>query len=160
MGYWRDRYIPVFALLAIVYIGLLVVEPYPGHPILKALPILFLAFVSLKELESREGGILALALILSAGGDISLEMDDRFFVVGLMFFTPLDLSFSCWFFYLIGRVQHIVGIGMLGSKSVYFYEQSIGAWIAFGLIPIWMGRKFYIRVLLRIFKRSLISLSF
>ncbi|MBD3184479.1 hypothetical protein GF312_19505 [Candidatus Poribacteria bacterium] len=76
------------------------------------------------------------------------------FIIGLMFFTPLDLSFSCWFFYVFGRIQRIVGIGMIGAKSIYFYEQSIGAWIAFGLIPLWMGRKFYIRIINRIFRRN------
>jgi len=76
------------------------------------------------------------------------------FIVGLMFFTPLDLSFSCWFFYVFGNIQRIVGIGMFGAKSIYLYEQSIGAWVAFGLIPLWMGRKFYIRIIRKILRKS------
>ena len=71
------------------------------------------------------------------------------FIVGLMFFTPLDLSFSCWFFYIFGRMQRIAG-SAIGMQGIYHYEQSIGAWIAFGLIPIWMGRRFYIRMVRKI----------
>lgn len=72
------------------------------------------------------------------------------FIIGLMFFTPLDLSFSCWFFYVFGKIQRVVG-SMFGAQNIYFYEQSIGAWIAFGLIPLWLGRKFYSRVLRKVF---------
>lgn len=72
------------------------------------------------------------------------------FIIGLMFFTPLDLSFSCWFFYIFGRIQRIVG-DAIGMQSIYLHEQSIGAWIAFGLIPLWMGRRYYLRIVRRIF---------
>ena len=71
------------------------------------------------------------------------------FIIGLMFFTPLDLSFSCWFFYLFGRFLRIAG-SAIGWKTIYPFEQSVGAWVAFGLIPIWVGRKFYLQILKRI----------
>jgi hypothetical protein len=64
------------------------------------------------------------------------------FIIGLMFFTPLDLSFSCWFFYVVGRLQRVL-VSAMGFRSVYTYEQSIGAWIALGLIPLWMGRRYF-----------------
>lgn len=72
------------------------------------------------------------------------------FIIGLMFFTSLDLSFSCWFFYIMGKAQAIVG-NAIGMPNIYFYEQSIGAWVAFGLIPIWLGRRYYVRILKKIF---------
>ena len=75
------------------------------------------------------------------------------FIIGLMFFTPLDLSFSCWFFYVIGKLQRVFGSAM-GWKDIYFFEQSIGAWVAFGLIPIWLGRKYFWQVF-----RKVISLG-
>ncbi|HIE29339.1 TPA: hypothetical protein EYP66_18875 [Candidatus Poribacteria bacterium] len=71
------------------------------------------------------------------------------FIVGLMFFTPLDLSFSCWFFYIIGKLQRVFG-SAVGWKDIYFYEQSIGAWIAFGLIPIWLGRRYFWQIFKKI----------
>ena len=73
------------------------------------------------------------------------------FIIGLMFFTPLDLSFSCWFFYIVGRVQRVL-VSAVGWQNTYFYEQSIGAWIALGLIPLWLGRKHFWRMALQIVK--------
>jgi len=74
------------------------------------------------------------------------------FIIGLMFFTPLDLSFSCWFFSIVGRLQFIFG-DAIGAKSIYFYEQSIGAWVALGLIPLWMGRRYYLRIVRKVFDK-------
>ena len=72
------------------------------------------------------------------------------FSIGLMFFTPLDLSFSCWFFWLFSRIQLIV-IDAFGGRNIYHLEQQTGAWIAFGCIPLWMGRRHYGRILRKVF---------
>ena len=72
------------------------------------------------------------------------------FSIGLMFFTPLDLSFSCWFFWLLTRVQMVV-TDMFGARNIYNLEQQTGAWIAFGCIPLWMGRRHYGRIIRKIF---------
>ena len=71
------------------------------------------------------------------------------FSIGLMFFTPLDLSFSCWFFWLLSRVQLIV-TDALGARNIYHLEQQTGAWIAFGCIPLWIGRRHYGRILRKV----------
>ncbi len=71
------------------------------------------------------------------------------FIIGLMFFTPLDLSFSCWVFYVLGRLHRVL-VSALGLRNVYTYEQSIGAWIALGLIPLWMGRRYFWQMIRRI----------
>jgi hypothetical protein len=71
------------------------------------------------------------------------------FIIGLMFFTPLDLSFSCWFFYLMGKFQRVF-VSALGFRSAYIYEQSVGAWVALGLIPLWMGRRYFWQMARRI----------
>lgn len=58
------------------------------------------------------------------------------FAIGLAFLVPLDVSFSCWFFYLFMKLQAVVG-NMLGYGAIpdfpYVSEQGIGAWYAFGL---------------------------
>ena len=72
------------------------------------------------------------------------------FSIGLMFFTPLDLSFSCWFFWLLSRIQLIV-TDAFGARNIYALEQQTGAWIAFGLIPLWMGRRHYGRIIRKVF---------
>ena len=73
------------------------------------------------------------------------------FIIGLAFFTPLSLSFSCWFFYVFGRLQHAFASAM-GWQNIYFYEQSIGAWVAFGIIPIWLGRKYFWQIARKVLK--------
>ena len=60
------------------------------------------------------------------------------FSIGLMFFTPLDLSFSCWFFWLLTRLQMVI-TDMFGARNIYHLEQQTGAWMAFGCIPLWDG---------------------
>jgi hypothetical protein len=67
------------------------------------------------------------------------------FVVGLMYFTPLDLSFSVWFFYILGRLWRVFVVAVGGQRH-YGFEQSIGAWVAFGLIPLWLGRRWFIEM--------------
>ncbi len=58
------------------------------------------------------------------------------FAIGLAFLVPLDVSFSCWFFYLFVKLQAVLG-SMYGYGNVpdfpYVSEQGIGAWYAFGL---------------------------
>ena len=53
-------------------------------------------------------------------------------VIGLGFLIPLDLSFSCWSFYLTYKLQLIVGSAM-GLRSLprfpYGNEQAAGAYI-------------------------------
>ena len=75
------------------------------------------------------------------------------FTIGLMFFTPLDLSFSCWFFWWFARLQQ-VAIVALGGRNIYHLEQQTGAWIAFGFIALWMGRRYYLRILQGLFARQ------
>ena len=72
------------------------------------------------------------------------------FVIGLAFFMPLDLSFSCWFFYLFGKAQAVFA-SAVGLRGVYFFEQSIGAWIGIGIVSLWAGRSHFWSVIKKIF---------
>jgi hypothetical protein len=66
------------------------------------------------------------------------------FGVGLSFFIPLDLSFSCWAFWLIWRVERIIG-GAMGWSALprfpYEAEQSHGAYLGLCVIALWMSRR-------------------
>ena len=77
------------------------------------------------------------------------------FGVGLSFFIPLDLSFSCWVFWLIWRLERITG-AMMGWKTLprfpYEPEQSHGAYIGLCVFAIWMSRHHLKRVLMSCFK--------
>lgn len=66
------------------------------------------------------------------------------FAVGIAFFMPLDLSFSCWFFYFFWKWEKIFG-SMMGLQSLphfpYSDEQSFGAYIGLGVLSLWVTRK-------------------
>ncbi|MGQ9454237.1 MAG: DUF6785 family protein [Armatimonadota bacterium] len=63
------------------------------------------------------------------------------FTIGLTYLIPLDLSFSCWFFYLTRKMVQVVGAAMgwdAGTRNQfpYYESQASGAWLALGLIVI------------------------
>ncbi len=67
------------------------------------------------------------------------------FAIGLAFFVPLDLSFSCWFFFVARKLFQVFGAatGLDGPGSAgfpYFEQQASGAWIAWGLTIVWALR--------------------
>ena len=66
------------------------------------------------------------------------------FMIGIGFFLPLDLSFSCWFFFLFRQLSRVFS-GYIGIHHLpgfpYFHEQSAGAWICLALIALWLTRK-------------------
>ena len=66
------------------------------------------------------------------------------FAIGMAFFIPLDLSFSCWFFYLFWKGQRILGaiLGLRGLPGFpYIEEQAFGAYIGLFAIAIWATRR-------------------
>jgi hypothetical protein len=76
------------------------------------------------------------------------------YAVGLAFFMPLDLSFSCWFFYLVWKAERIFGsmLGLHGlPKFPYIEEQTSGAYIGLCVLAIWVTRRHLVRVLRSIF---------
>ena len=80
-----------------------------------------------------------------AGTNISMYP----FAIGLAFFLPLDLSFSCWFFFVFRLVEKILGsaLGLRDSRFPYFNEQASGAWIALALVALWVTRRHILDVL-------------
>lgn len=68
------------------------------------------------------------------------------FAIGLAFFLPLDLSFSCWFFFVFRMGEQVFGRAMGLRDFPYFSEQASGAWFALGFAAIWTMRKYLIQV--------------
>ncbi|HIO08218.1 TPA: hypothetical protein EYN09_15000 [Candidatus Poribacteria bacterium] len=66
------------------------------------------------------------------------------FIIGLSFFIPLDLSFSCWFFYLFWKVQRILS-AVLGLRSLprfpYIDEQGFGGYMGICAIALYLSRR-------------------
>jgi hypothetical protein len=74
------------------------------------------------------------------------------FVIGIAFLLSTEVSFSCWFFYLLTKVEFIVcnmlGVGGAGSAGrhgvahpPFLGEQAIGAFAAFALFLLYRSRK-------------------
>jgi len=72
--------------------------------------------------------------------------------IGLAYFMPLDLAFSTWFFFLFWKAQLISG-AILGLRSLpgfpYAKWQQTGAYLAVGVLALWVSRR-HIFVVLRI----------
>lgn len=66
------------------------------------------------------------------------------FVIGLAFFLPTDLAFSCWFFFILYQTQLVV-TSALGIHELPGFpfptEQAAGSYLAVGLLSIWLSRR-------------------
>ena len=66
------------------------------------------------------------------------------FVIGLTYFLPTDLAFSCWFFFLFFKLQIVLSTA-LGFYDIpeapFVKQQSAGGYLALGLIAIWLARR-------------------
>ncbi len=76
------------------------------------------------------------------------------YAVGMTFFIPLDLSFSCWFFYLFWKAERIFS-SILGLRNLpgfpYIDHQSSGAYLGLLVIALWSSRRYLARVLKKVF---------
>lgn len=73
------------------------------------------------------------------------------FAVGLAYFIPLDLAFSCWFSYLFARVYFVFGraAGLDGPSAAqgwpFLKEISSGVWIGVAGAILWANHKYLAR---------------
>jgi hypothetical protein len=67
------------------------------------------------------------------------------FAIGMGYFMPLELSFSCWFFYWVGKGEMILG-SVMGWRSLpgfpYMSEQALGGTLGIVVVAIWAGRQY------------------
>lgn len=78
------------------------------------------------------------------------------FVIGLAFFLPTDLAFSCWFFYIMYLLQRVVAsaIGVADLPGFPFTnEQAGGGYLALGLLALWVSRRHFRGVLRTVLNR-------
>jgi len=70
-------------------------------------------------------------------------------VVGLTYLLSLDVSFSCWFFYLFTKLQNVgatafgfrdPGAGPTLAHMPYITEQGVGAFVGLALYSLWLAR--------------------
>jgi hypothetical protein len=73
------------------------------------------------------------------------------FALGLAFAIPLDLAFSCWFFYLLWHAQAVVGRALsLPHAFPYATQQSAGAFLGITLTALWTGRAYFRQVVRKV----------
>ncbi len=79
------------------------------------------------------------------------------FAVGLGFLLPVDLLFSCWFFFLWFKVERVAGAAMGYTGAVprfpYAEEQCTGAYLAVAVAALWTGRRYLGEVARRVVRR-------
>lgn len=67
------------------------------------------------------------------------------FAVGLAYFIPLELIFSCWMFYVLRKLLEVGAVWLAGSGKAtdfpYINEQACGAWIAMGMLALWSAKE-------------------
>ena len=79
------------------------------------------------------------------------------FVIGIGVLIPLDFVFSCWFFYLFWKGQLILARALgwdRTSELPYINSQSFGAYMAFAVFSVWIGRRYLKDVLNKAVGRS------
>jgi len=85
------------------------------------------------------------------------------FGLGLAFLIPLDVSFSCWFFFLVRKLSEVMGVvwgwrepyaGFAPGAFPYVRELAYGAWIGLFLTLIWSARSQLFEILRKAFGLS------
>jgi len=73
--------------------------------------------------------------------------------VGLAYFVPSSVTFSCWFLAVLTKALYVVsaalGMEAVGTASRFPYaqEQGVGAWVALAALVLWGGRRHWRTVL-------------
>ncbi len=66
------------------------------------------------------------------------------FAIGMAFFLPLNLSFSCWVLFFLTKLE-MVATGLVGSSyspwAAHLPEQAVGGWLALGFLSLWGTRR-------------------
>ena len=68
------------------------------------------------------------------------------FAIGLSFIMPVELAFSCWFFFLVDKAQQVLGTAFgydtLGSRLSLHERPTWGASLGILLVTPWTSRRY------------------
>jgi uncharacterized membrane protein YhhN len=94
----QKTWLYIFLAFAILFIGLLPFEPYPGNFAIKAIPALSLAVLAFIAVSGSRGKLLSASLLFCAAADIALELAaGKYFVIGLGLFLIAHILFIVTF---------------------------------------------------------------
>jgi len=68
------------------------------------------------------------------------------FAIGIAFFLPLDLSFSCWFFFVVRLAEFVIARALGTRHFPALNDQASGSWIMLCLLALWVTRRHLIDV--------------
>ena len=70
-------------------------------------------------------------------------------VIGFTYLLPVEISFSCWFFYLLSKLGMVIGAAFgwrittsSGGRFPFPHYQSAGAFIALIIFNLWFSRRY------------------
>jgi uncharacterized membrane protein YhhN len=120
----QKTWLYIFAAFAILFIGLLPFEPYPGNFVIKAIPAISLAVLAFIAISGSRGKLLFTSLLFCSAADIALELAaGKYFVIGLGLFLIahilLIITFSRDFKFQISKIPVIVLL-IVYSKMMAF----------------------------------------
>lgn len=78
------------------------------------------------------------------------------FIIGLGMLMPVDFLFSCWFFYLFWKMEHVITVMMAWDQDPRFpYDnnQAFGAYFAFCVFSLYLSRGYLRDVLKKVLGR-------
>jgi hypothetical protein len=78
------------------------------------------------------------------------------FVIGLVYFLPTDLAFSCWFFFIFFKLEIVLttAVGVRDLPGFPFLgEQAGGGYMGLGLLALWLSRRHLRAVWRRLWNR-------
>lgn len=94
----QKTWLYIFAGFAILFIGLLPLEPYSGNFVIKAIPAISLAVLAFIAISGTRGKLLFASLLFCAAADIALELEaGKYFVIGLGLFLIAHILFIVTF---------------------------------------------------------------
>jgi len=80
-------------------------------------------------------------------------------VIGFTYLLPVEISFSCWFFYLLSKAGMVLGAAFgwrttvsTGGLFPFPHHQSAGAFLVLILVTLWSARRFIVSAFRAAFK--------
>lgn len=107
--------------LALSYLLTLSISPHQYGFIQKALPIMILLLVAMKNLSGQDRIFIASALFLSAMGDVLLALSlKQSFIYGLAAFAAAHMCYTaCFYRWRAWQKRHLIGLTILGLYVLF-----------------------------------------
>src|SRR4030042_616988 len=126
----QKTWLIIFGAFAVLFIGLLPLEPYPGNFVIKAIPAISLAVLAFIAISGSRGKLLFTSLLFCAAADIALELAaGKYFVAGLGLFLIahilLIVTFSRDFKFQKSKIPVIILLIVYSKMMAFVLSPSL-----------------------------------